>query len=78
MMRTRLFIAVVAAVAISLGAGIAPAGATLNPNASCAAQLGAHGELGNPGGYQRTAHDPTFGLRAVKFVAMLDDCTTPG
>ena len=74
MTRTRLVIAAAAA-AVTLGVGVAPAGAAPNPNASCAAQLGAHGVLGNPGGYQRTAHDPTFGLRAVEIVAMLDDCT---
>jgi len=73
-MRSRL-ITVIAVAAASLAIGVGPAAAQPDDNASCAAQLGAHGELGNPGEYQRTAHDPSFGLRAVKFVALLDDCT---
>lgn len=64
-----------AIIAIALGAGITPANAAPNPNSSCAAQLGALGELGNPGDYQRVYHDPTFGLRAVRSVATLEDCT---
>lgn len=73
-MRRRFSIAVAVAVA-SLGLGLAPAGAQPSQNASCVALLGTHGELGNPGEYQRTAHDPSFGQRSVKFVALLDDCT---
>ncbi len=73
------FIVVVAVAAASLATAIAPAGAQPNQNASCAAQLGAHGELGNPGEYQRTAHDPSFGQRAVKFVATFEgDCSELG
>jgi hypothetical protein len=73
-MRRRFSIAVAVAVA-SLGVGLAPAGAQPSQNASCVVLLGTHGELGNPGEYQRTAHDPSFGQRSVKFVALLDDCT---
>jgi len=73
-MRRRFSIALAVAVA-SLGVGLAPAGAQPSENASCVALIGTHGELGNPGEYQRTAHDPSFGQRSVKFVALLDDCT---
>lgn len=66
---------VAAVAAIALGAGSAPASAVPNTHASCAAQLGAHGEMGSPGEYQRIFHDPTFGLRAVSFVATLEDCS---
>jgi hypothetical protein len=72
-MTTRIVITAAIATA-SLGVGLAPAGAQPNDNASCAALVGAHGPLGNPGEYQRTAHDPTFGQRAVKFVATFGDC----
>lgn len=75
-LRIRL-ITITAVAAAALAAGVGAAAAQPNPNASCVAQLGAHGEMGNPGEYQRTAHDPTFGQRSVKFVAMLDDCTDP-
>lgn len=63
-----------AAAAIALGASSAPATAAPNDNASCAAQLGPHGEMGSPGEYQRVFHDPTFGQRAVRIVATLPDC----
>jgi hypothetical protein len=73
-MKRRSFIVVAVAVA-SLGFGLAPAGAQPSQNASCVALIGTHGELGNPGEYQRTEHDPSFGQRSVKFVALLENCT---
>jgi hypothetical protein len=72
-MTTRVLITATIATA-SLGFGLAPAVAQPNHNASCAALVGVHGPLGNPGEFQRTAHDPTFGHRAVRFVATFKDC----
>jgi hypothetical protein len=72
-MTTRVVIAATIATA-SLGFGLAPAGAQPNDNASCAALVGTHGPLGSQGEYQRTEHDPTFGHRAVRFVATFGDC----
>jgi hypothetical protein len=72
-MTTRVVIAATIATA-SLSFGVAPAGAQPNDSASCAALVGVHGPLGNPGEFQRTAHDPTFGHRAVRFVATFEDC----
>ena len=72
--RTTRVVTVATIATASLGFGLAPAGAQPNDNASCAALVGVHGPLGNPGEYQRTAHDPTFGHRAVRFVATFGDC----
>jgi hypothetical protein len=72
-MTTRVLITATIVTA-SFGFGLAPAGAQPNDNASCAALVGVHGPLGNPGEFQRTANDPTFGHRAVRFVATFKDC----